>query len=172
MRWEALFADLAGQWDAVQRADDDARIADLTELEMGRVHLADRLRARRAEHVTVRLLDGHEVGGRVLDAAPDWVLLGAGERRWLVPRQGIAAAWPLSVAAPQAGVVESRLGIAHVLRAIAREGATVHVRTVAGGYRGRLVRVGADHIDVAVEGARRGARVTVVLATVLAVESI
>lgn len=171
MRWEALFSDLAGQWDAAQRADDDARIADLTELEMGRVHLADRLRGRRDETMTVRLLDAHEVTGRVLDAAPDWVLLGVGERRCLVPRAGIAAAWPLSVAAPEAGVVERRLGIAHVLRAIAREGATVQVRTVAGVYRGRLVRVGADHVDVVVESPRRRAPVTVVLATMLSVES-
>jgi hypothetical protein len=169
VRWEALFGDLQGQWDAAVRAEDESRIADLAEYEMGRVHLADRLRARRDGELTVRLLDGRELAGRVLDAAPQWLLLGRGERRVLVPAAAVAMAWPLGAVAPGPGVVESRLGVPHVLRAIAREGLTVCLRTLAGEVRGRIVRVGADHVDVAPDPAR--ARMTVALAALLAVES-
>ena len=149
MRWEALFSDLEGQWAAARRAEDDALITDLAELEIGRTQLADRLRARVGDDLSLRLMDGHEVTGRVLDAAPEWLLLRSGERRSLVPVSAVAGAWPLSRVAPQAGVVESRLGMVHALRVIARQGAAVRLRTRAGDVRGRVVRVGADHLDVA-----------------------
>lgn len=174
VRWEALFEDLQGQWDAARRAEDDARIADLAELEMGRTHLADRVRACRGGVLTVRLSDGSEVSGPVLDAAPGWVLLGVGERRCVVPMTAVVVAWPLGSVAPQAGTVERRLGLSHVLRAIAREGATVRVRVAGTALRGRVVRVGADHLDVATEPVDRAARgvVTVALSAVVALESV
>jgi hypothetical protein len=175
MRWEALFADLQGQWDAAQRAEDDARIADLAELEMGRTGVVDRLRACRGNMLAVRLTDGSEVTGLVLDAAPQWLLLRSGERRCVVPASAVAAAWPLGPVAPDPGVVERRLGVAHALRAIAREGATVRLRTLAGDVRGRIVRVGADHLDVAIDlvpgQAALGSVITVTFTALLLVES-
>lgn len=173
MRWEALFSDLHGQWEAALRAEDESRIADLAELEMARVHLVDRLRARRDAELGLRLVDGTEVTARVLDAAPQWLLLGQGERRVVVPTSAVAAAWPLGPVAPEAGVVEARLGIGHVLRAVAREGATVTVRSLGGSWRGHIARVGADHLDLvgAPDVAGRGERVTVAFAALVAVES-
>ena len=53
--------------------------------------------------------------------------------------------------APQPGVVERRLGVSHVLRAIAREGVSVRIRSTAGDFRGRVVRVGIDHLDAALD---------------------
>ena len=151
MRWDALFADLQGQWDAARRAEDDARIADLAELEMGRTSIVDRLRARLDGTLTVRLTDASEVAGLVLDVAPQWLLLRTGERSAVVPATAVAAAWPLGPVAPQPGVVERRLGVSHVLRAIAREGATVCIRSTAGDFRGRIIRVGIDHLDAALD---------------------
>lgn len=151
MRWEALFSDLEGQWAAERRAQDEAEIADLVEVEMARTRLADRVRARVGAQLWLRLDDGHEVSGTLVDAAPQWVLLSSGERRLLVPVAAVAAAWPLGRVAPRAGAVESRLGITHALRAIARQGVTVRLRTRAGEVRGRVVRVWADHVDVAPE---------------------
>lgn len=174
MRWEALFSDLEGQWAAERRAEDEAEIADLAELEIGRTHLADRLRARVGAELRLRLEDGHEVSGTVVDAAPEWLLLRSGEHRSLVPTAAVVAAWPLSRVAPQAGTVESRLGITHALRAIAREGLPVRVRTRAGDLRGRVVRVGADHIDLAPEDGGPAAApraVSVALVAVVLVES-
>lgn len=177
VRWESLFADLQGQLDAARHAEDDARIADLAELEMGRTALADRIRARQGGYVSVRLLDGSEVTGTLADAAPHWLLLRSGERRCVVPLDAVVAAWPLGPVAPEAGAVESRLGIPHVLRAIAREGATVRIRAVGADLRGRIVRVGADHLDLTPErperapGRGRGATVTLALRALLSVES-
>lgn len=173
MRWEALFADLQGQWDAEQRAEDDARIADLAEAEMGRTLLADRVRARSAGPVSLRLTDGSELTGVLLDAAATWVLVRCGDRRCLVPLDAVAAAWPLGPVAPEPGAVERRLGIAHVLRAIAREGATVRLRAAGAQLRGRIVRVGCDHLDVLTEPGEvgSGAPVTLRFAALLAVES-
>jgi hypothetical protein len=170
-----LFADLQGQWDAAQRADDEARIADIAELEMGRTRLADRLRARLGAALTVRLADGSQIAGLVLDAAPQWLLLQTGERRALVPVAAVAAAWPLGPVAPEAGVVESRLGVSHVLRAIAREGVTVRVRSTAIDVRGQIVRVGVDHLDVLLDSAAghgSGAVLTVAVTALLLVESL
>ena len=173
MRWEALFADLAGQWEAALRVADESLVADLAETEMGQTLLADRLRAKRAETLTVRLSDGSEHAGVVLDASPQWLLLGAGPRRVLIPVTAVAAAWPLGPVAPPAGTVERRLGVGHLLRAIAREGAVVRVRALGFEVRGSIVRVGSDHLDVSPGDASAGAAppVSIALAGLLSVAS-
>ena len=173
MRWEALFADLAGQWDAALRAADESLVADLAETEMGQTLLADRLRAKRSEPLTVRLSDGSEHAGVVVDASPHWLLLGSGLRRVLIPVAAVAAAWPLGPVAPPAGAVESRLGIGHLLRAIAREGAVVRVSAAGFEVRGSIVRVGADHLDVRPGDASAGGAppVSIALARLLSVAS-
>lgn len=170
MRWESLFADLQGQLEAEHRDEEESRIVDLAELEMGRTALADRLRGAVGRRVTLRLVDGTERAGEVVDAAEQWVLLQAAERRCVVPTGAVAAAWPLGGPAPRPGLVESRLGIAHVLRAIAREGATVRVRFAGTTVTGRITRVGADHLDCDSGDGARGGALTVALAAVVLVE--
>lgn len=60
-------------------------------------------------------------------------------------------------AAPAPGAVESRLGLGHALRALARDRAVVRVRAGEADLTGRIERVGADHLDLAdVDGGRRG----------------
>lgn len=164
MRWEALFEDLESQFRAA-RADEE-EVADLTEAELAQVSLADRLRARHGQEVSLRLQDGSDVTGTVVDVAVQWLLVADPGRRVLVPSAAVVAARLLGGAAPQAPVVERRLRLTHVLRALAREGGALVVRTTAGDYRGRLTRVAADHVDVDAEG---GATVTLALAHVLAV---
>lgn len=149
VRWDALFADLQAQLEAEQRTDHDVEIRDLAEAEVAGTRFADRLRALVGGPLTVRLIDGSDWAGMVADAAPEWLLLAQGERRHLVPAAAIALAWPLAGIAPAAGRVESRLGLGSVLRALAAEGQAVMVRTRAGDHNGLLVRVGADHLDVA-----------------------
>ncbi|MFC7406364.1 hypothetical protein [Georgenia alba] len=148
MRWEALFEDLEGQLSAAERAQDDALVAELTEAEVGTTAFADRIRARRGHEVRFRLRTGEDVAGVVLDAAPQWVLLGEADRRTLCPLTSVQAAWPLGPVAPEPGAVERRLGMSHVLRALAREGARVRVACEGGSYTGWLTRVGADHVDL------------------------
>lgn len=149
MRWDALFADLQAQWEAELRAVDDDEIRDLAEAEAAATHVADRIRARRGQQLSLRLLDGSDRTGLVVDVAQEWVLLGEGERRHLVPVAAIAMAWPLAGTAPEAPAIERGLGLGHVLRALAAEGQGVVVRTRGGDHAGRIVRVGADHLDLA-----------------------
>jgi hypothetical protein len=172
MRWEVLFDDLQAQLEAAERAEDDDLVAELTEAEMGGTTLADRLRARLGGDVRLRLRSGVDVTGKVLDAAPQWLLLGdSQERRHLVPTVAVQAAWPLGPVAPEAGTVEKRLRITHALRALAREGAKVRVTCDAGDYTGWLTRVGADHVDVRPESPAP-AVVTVALAAVVLVSTL
>jgi hypothetical protein len=172
MRWEALFEDLQSQLEAAERADDEVLIAELAEAEIGGTALADRLRARLGHEVRLRLRSGADLTGRILDAAPQWVLLGDDrERRLLVPVDGVQAAWPLGPVAPEAGTVERRLRINHVLRALAREGARVRVSCDAGDYAGWLTRVGADHVDLRPEVSGQ-ATITIALATVVLVSTV
>ncbi|MBD8063048.1 DUF2642 domain-containing protein [Oceanitalea stevensii] len=168
MRWEALFDDLERQFLQAARLAEDEEVADLAEAEQAQVSLADRLRARHGREVALRLRDGSDVRGTVLDAAVQWLLVGDAGRRVLVPTSAVAAARSLGAAAPEAPVVERRLRLTHVLRAVAREQSEVVVRTTAGDYRGRITRVAADHVDVE---AGPGAAVAVALAHVLAVQT-
>lgn len=149
VRWDALFADLQAQWEAELRAEDDAEIRELAEAEAAGTAFGDRLRARRGAALTVRLADGSDRTGVVTDVAQEWVLLAEGERRHLVPVTAIAIAWPLAGAAPAPSAVERGLGLGHVLRALAGEAQDVVVRTHGGDHTGLLVRVGADHLDLA-----------------------
>jgi hypothetical protein len=149
VRWDDLFADLQAQWEAELRADDDVEIRELAEAEAAGTSFGDRLRARRGAPLTVRLADGSDRTGVVADVAQEWVLIAERERRHLVPVAAIAVAWPLGGAAPAPGAVERGLGLGHVLRALAAEGHDVVVRTRGGDHAGLLVRVGADHLDIA-----------------------
>src|SRR5699024_3052330 len=118
MRWEALFDDLSAQLAAAELEETEATVAELTDAEAGTTALTDRLRARRGLSLRLRLRNGDDVEGTVVDVAAQWVLLGTGPRRTLVPVGAVQAAWSLGVVAPQAGEVERRLGMTHVLRAL------------------------------------------------------
>ncbi|WP_413450974.1 DUF2642 domain-containing protein [Georgenia phoenicis] len=168
MRWEALFDDLERQFLQAARVAEDEEVVDLAEAEQAQVSLADRLRARHGQAVALRLSDGSDVHGTVVDAAVQWLLVADAGRRVLVPTAAVAAARSLGAAAPEAPVVERRLRLTHVLRALAREQSAVVVRTTAGDFRGRITRVAADHVDV--EG-EPGGVVAVALAHVLTVQT-
>jgi hypothetical protein len=159
MRWEALFADMEGQLEAANAADLLAGVPDLTRAERATVTLTGRLRAARAGTLVVRVRGGELVSGSVLDVAEQWVLLGDGSRRALVPLAAVTGVRGLEPASrPDTGTVARRLGLGHALRALARDRAAVRVVTGGGDTAGRLDRVGADHVDLTVvppDGARR-----------------
>lgn len=159
MRWEMLFADLEGQLDAARSAAVRFDVAELTRAERARVHLVDRLRASVGRDVRVHVADPtlHPLGvieGRLVDAAVEWFLLTAGAGvQVLVPVGAVRAVRGLtSQVAPDAGAVERRLGLGHVVRALARDRADVQVLTDAGVLAGRVDAVGADHLELAVGG--------------------
>ena len=159
MRWESLFADMEAQLAAGRLADVRADVAELARAERASITLAARARASVGRPVRVLLGGADLVEGELVDATPEWFLLATSPvRRALVPLAAAAAVDGLAAhAAPAAGAVESRLGLGHALRALARDRALVRVRSGGADLTGRIDRVGADHLDLAdVDGARRG----------------
>src|SRR5690625_1171269 len=152
MRWDDLFTDLQAQLQAAADVEAHLEVVELAEAEIARTTMADRWRARRGQTLHVRLRDGSDRDGTVVDAAQEWFVLARGSRRVLVPAAAVVLARPLGPSAPPPTRVERSLRLGHVLRAMAHEHLDVLVATLAGTYRGRLVRVGADHLDLAAEG--------------------
>jgi hypothetical protein len=154
VRWEALFDDLEAQLAAADAQELAAEIADRSRREVARLRLGDRARASLGVAVTVGLGAAGTVAGRLRRVGPDWWLLDADRAsELLIP--AAAALWvsglPAAAADPDAvSVVEGRLGLAHVLRVIARDRSplTVVLRDGAS-VAGTIDRVGADFVDVA-----------------------
>lgn len=160
MRWESLFADMEAQLAAGRLADVRADVAELARAERASIALAARARASVGRPVRVLVGGAEVVEGELVDAASEWLLVATSPvRRALVPLASAAAVDGLVAhAAPAAGAVESRLGLGHALRALARDRAVVRVRAGDADLTGRIERVGADHLDLAdVDGARRSA---------------
>ncbi|MGO1563010.1 hypothetical protein CZ771_05275 [Actinomycetales bacterium JB111] len=152
MGWEdAVLADLSGEFDAEQRAGQMAEAADLVEAEAATRTLASRWRQMTGARLSLTLLDGNEVAGEVLDANDNWLLLAEGPRRALVPADAVALVRGLGRSGPEAGGVVDRLSFASALRRIAEEAVAVRVTDAASGRTGRILRVGADHLDLRVE---------------------
>jgi uncharacterized protein YqgV (UPF0045/DUF77 family) len=180
VRWENLFADLEAQLAEADAGTEAGEVAERTRVEQGRWTLADRLRAVPGASLRVVLTDGTRLGGRCVEAAPEWVVLAVEPTgRVLVPIAALATVEGLTrTVAPPAGTVERRLGLRHALRVLARERVPVRVHTAGTVVEGTIDRVAADHLDVAEhpggEARRAGAVravVTVPLTAVLAVRS-
>ncbi|GAB3161117.1 hypothetical protein GCM10027059_10490 [Myceligenerans halotolerans] len=159
-RWSDLAEDLDALADAQEAAESDAMVAELTRAEHATIDLAARLRAATGAPVVVDLPDGATVRGVVLAAAETWLLLdGAahGPERHLIPLTAIDGVSGLGAgsapAAPREPAITTRL------RGLQRDRRTVLVRTRGRVHRGRIGRVGADHLDLDVlDGGRRESR--------------
>lgn len=150
MRWDALFADMELQMEAASAQGRAQEVAELTRAERASVHLADRLRAGVGAALRVRVRTGESVTGVVRDVGPVWMLLAESGREHLLPLHAVVTVAGLTdVAAPDVGPVLRRLGLGHVLRAVARDRSVVQVVTMGGTLVGRIDAVGADHLDVA-----------------------
>jgi len=156
MRWEQLFADMEAQLAAARLADVRADVAELARAERASVTLSARARASVGQAVRVRVEGGEPISGTLVEAAPEWLLLATSQgRRALVSLAAVGAVDGLALdAAPEPGLVESRLGLGQVLRALSRD--RIGVRVAARGVEvvGRIDRVGADHLDVTELGAQ------------------
>ncbi len=153
MRWIELFNDLEGQLAAAHSAEFEASVAELTTAERASITLAARLAASLGAQVVLVLEGGELTSGTVVDATAQWVLVNDGPRQHLIPVAAIASARGVSARAAQVGEVAARLTLGHALRALARDRARVTILTGGGELRGRVGRVGADHLDLETEGA-------------------
>ncbi len=152
VRWDDLFADLAGQLEAELGSEQAGLVAELTRAERAGVALADRLRAHRGP-ARLALTDSGSLVGDVRDAGADWLLLAAGTQEHLVPLAAVVAVGGLTerVAPPDRSAV-GRLGLTTALRALARDRQVVRVAAVGVQAVGLVAAVGADHVDLAVVG--------------------
>lgn len=159
MRWQELFADLEAQVRSMEAADLDSEIADRTRGEVAQVRLVNRLIAGQAGPVALQVWGTGALRGVLERVGRDWMLVraeasGLHGNDTLVPLEAVTAVLDLPQAAvANAGVdpVQSRMGLASALRAVARDRSVVLLRLRDGaGYVGTPDRVGADFVDVAI----------------------
>ena len=181
VRWEQLFADLEGQFEAAAEEDLQLEVADRTRRELARIAMRDRLRASVGSTVTVEV-GGSSTTGRLAAVGADWLLVRPDHRALLVVLAAVSGLVGLQASAVEPDsvpAVESRLGLGHALRAIARDRAAVTLMRRDGTtLTGTIDRVGADHLELAEHGLdefprpdRLRGRRTVPFAAVAAVRS-
>jgi hypothetical protein len=154
VRWQQLFADLEAQVDALERAERSDEVAERTRSEFAAVTAFDRYRAAGDQAVRLGLPGGLAVVGRIVGAAPEWLLIDEGEgREVLVATAALVTVRGLGREAgvpDGAGVVATRLGLRVALRGLARDrsGVRLHLRDGAV-LDATIDRVGADFVEVA-----------------------
>ncbi|MFI5695925.1 hypothetical protein ACIA58_28995 [Kribbella sp. NPDC051586] len=151
MRWDALFADLESQFEALQESDLYGEVADRIRAEVGKITVLDRLRGAVNTVVRVEVNDAEPVRGMLSRVGKDCLLLET-ERyeEWLIPVTALVAVHRLGPWAEPAGAVEGKLGLAHLLRGIARDRSPVTLFCSGGGpVTGTIDRVGADFLELA-----------------------
>jgi hypothetical protein len=158
MRWDALFADLEAQAEVFAQAERAAEVDERTRGEVASLRLRDRARAAVGSSLRLRSAGGLATVGDLLRVGPDWLLVQEPGGREVV----VAIAHLVSVrglgrysAVPGSeGPVESRLGLRHALRGIARDRSAVRVHLVdASTVDATIDRIGSDFIDVATHNA-------------------
>ena len=153
MRWQELFADLEAQaLDLEHGLEHGSDMAERIRGEVARVTLLDRLRAQVSGRITMKVWGVGDISGQLQRVGADWLLITA-ESEDVVPLSAVMGVVDLpqgAVGEDGVGVVASRLGLASVLRAVARDRSTVVVVQRDGStLTGTPARVGADFVDLA-----------------------
>jgi hypothetical protein len=154
MRWDALFADLEAQAEALERAERAAEVEERARIEVAGLGLAQRLRPAAGTALRLRCDGGLTVTGRLGRTGPDWLLVEEdGGRESVVALAavlGIGGLGRVSASPDSAGPVQSRLGLRHALRGIARDRSPVRLALRDGStVAGTIDRVGADFVEAA-----------------------
>lgn len=158
MRWDGLFADLEAHAAALDVAERSVELEDRTRAEIGTLGLLERLRGAVGLAVRVRAAGSTAIAGTLSRVGPDWLLIDEGAGREallagakLVSIRGLAR---YSATPGSAGVVESRLGLRHALRGIARDRSAVRIHLDDGTTVDATIdRVGVDFVEVATHAA-------------------
>ncbi|WP_406831775.1 hypothetical protein ABEG17_02870 [Pedococcus sp. KACC 23699] len=149
MRWDDLFGDLAAQWEAEERRELDAEVADRTRRERAALGLYERLAAAGSQVLGLTLRTGTVVTGQVADVGDGWLLVGAqGGPVSLVPFGGLTAVTGLSTraAGEPAG---RRFGLGYALRGLSRDRSVLTLTDAAGGQAtGTIDAVGKDVLEL------------------------
>lgn len=149
MRWDQLFSDLEGQWEAESRRDLEQEVADRTRRERATVGLLERLAASTGAQIGVRLVVGPPLQGVLSDVGDGWLLLGSDAgRAALVPLTAVTAVTGLGVRAAEATLAR-RFGLGYALRGLSRDRAVVALTEVTGAVAsGTIDGVGSDCFDL------------------------
>jgi hypothetical protein len=155
MRWEGLFEDLEAQAAALDLAERGAEIEERTRAETAQLALVDRLRPAVGVDLKLRCRGGLVLAGRPRHVSVEWLLLDeGGGREALVNLASVATIGGLgrlSAAPNTVSRVESRLGLRHALRGIARDRSVLRAHLADGNaVDGTIDRVGADFVEIAV----------------------
>lgn len=153
MRWDALFADLEAEFDAVDSVEAEQELRDRVRRETALLRLVDRLAPARGHEIAVHV-SGGVVRGRLTDAGGDWLLLAESPARdALIPLAAVASVAGLgrwSATPGSEGRVGARLNLAYALRGIARDRSAVSVLLIDGSTcAGTIDRVGSDFVEIA-----------------------
>lgn len=162
MTWEhrllELFDDLEQQAEGLSLVERDADVAGLARAGYAEVDLLSRLHG--AVGTSVRLgLRGGAVGGRVVRAGSDWLLLDAERTLVMVPLGSVVWLEGLGerTVPEEARGLGAGLGLVAALRALSEEGASVVLVDPAGlRQAGVLRRVGRDFVELVVLGPLAG----------------
>lgn len=152
MRWEDLFRDLDLEWEAARAAEEQAETAHRTRAEIARIELSDRLRGSVGRQLLVHTPAG-VFAGTLVRVASDCILLRDGRTEVVVSdtwTSGVEGLGPDTVSGDQVREVDRRLGMASLLRRLARDRSAVSIeRLGAPLLHGTSVRVGADYVELA-----------------------
>jgi hypothetical protein len=149
MRWHRLFDDLEAQVTRAEREAFEDEVRARSQGESAAVTLGAVLAAADGAQVRVTLRDGTAVSGTVMDCAAQWLHVADGPREWLIPATAISLLDGAPPAAPEPGVIASRLTLGHALRALAEDGGSVLVNAAGTQARGAIAAVGADYVVLA-----------------------
>lgn len=148
MRWDDLFGDLAAQWDAEERRELDAEVADRTRRERATIGLYERLSATGGAVVGVLLANGARLSGPVDDVGDGWALIGQPGEAALVPFTAFVAVTGL-VNRAGGGATGRRFGLGYALRGLSRDRAVVALSDLSGAVvTGTIDAVGRDHLEL------------------------
>lgn len=158
MRWDGLFADLEAQASALEQAERAGEVEERARGEVSGLGLLDRARAAIDVPLRLRLAGALAVSGQLRRVGPDWLLLDEGGGREIVVAaaglMGIRGLSRFSAVAGSTPIVESRLGLRHVLRGIARDRSALRLHLRDGSTIDATIdRVGADFVEVAIHPA-------------------
>lgn len=172
-RLDDVFEDLEQQAAGLGLAERDAELADRARGEYAAVTMADRVHASLGRQVRLALLGGEKVDGELVDAGVDWCAVTSAQgRAWLVRLAAVAQATGLSSRSLPAAArpVAARLGFGSALHRFAEDDPELLLHLATGpSQRVRLVRVGADFVEVEPADEGRGTAVLVATGSIRAV---
>jgi small nuclear ribonucleoprotein (snRNP)-like protein len=159
VRWEERllqeFDDLEQQAEGLHLAERDAAVAELSVSEYAEVELSSRLHASVGREVSLALVGGSTIEGRLSRAGRDWVLVSQGVAETVVRTGAVLRVLGASERAVPREVrsLIAKLGLGSALRQVAAQREPIVIGVSDGStLRGRVRRVGADFVELTREG--------------------